>query len=386
MNKKRKIILLKNYHCLTDFFTSAMIEQIGIYNYKSIREAVIAFRMINVLIGANGAGKSNLISFFDLTRHLLEQRLNSYLLQHGGIDPMLYRGRKVSDYILGRIDFDNRNTVEFKLRPTPGPNAYIEYTKDYFNKDGVSDKNYSETWYQHIWDTNVTESAILNRPQWRAGYIREFLKSFTVYHFHDTSLSSPMRRAARTGDNEYLRNDGSNLAPFLYRLKATDVNAYNLIEGTIRSIAPYFKCFKLNPDRNMEGYISLEWEEKDSDMYLDVANFSDGTLRFIALATLLLQPNPPETIIIDEPELGLHPAAIVKLGALVRRASRKAQVIIATQSSSVVDCFSPEDIIVVSRRNSQSVFDRLDADRYSAWLSDYSLGEVWEKNIIGGQP
>ena len=223
----------------------------------------------------------------------------------------------------------------------------------------------------------------MNRPQWRAGYIRDFLKSFTVYHFHDTSLSSPMRRAARTGDNEYLRNDGSNLAPFLYKLKAASVNAYNMIEGTVRSIAPYFKCFRLIPDRNMEGYISLEWEEKNSDMYLDATNFSDGTLRFIALATLLLQP---KTIIIDEPELGLHPAAIVKLGALVRRASFKAQIILATQSSNVVDCFSPEDIIVVSRRNGQSVFDKLDKDRYSAWLTDYSLGEVWEKNIIGGQP
>ncbi len=363
-----------------------MIEQIEIYNYKSIREAIIPFGKINVLIGANGAGKSNLISFFDLTRHLLEQRLNPYLLQHGGIDSMLYHGRKMSNYILGLIDFNNRNTIEFKLRPTQGPNAYIEYTKDYFNKDKVENKNYLESWHQHIWDTNVTESAILNRPQWRAGYIRDFLKSFTIYHFHDTSLTSPMRRAAKVGDNDHLRNDGSNLAPFLYRLKTTNLNAFNFIEGTIRSVAPYFKCFRLIPDRNMEGYISLEWEETNSDMYLDANNFSDGTLRFIALATLLLQPEPPETIIIDEPELGLHPAAIVKLAALVRRASFKAQIILATQSSNVVDCFSPEDIIVVSRRNGQSVFDRLDKDRYSAWLSDYTLGEIWKKNIIGGQP
>ena len=233
---------------------------------------------------------------------------------------------------------------------------------------------------------NVEESAILTKPQWRAEYIRSFLKSFTVYHFHDTSLSSPMRQPSRIGDNEYLRHDGSNLAAYLFTLKNTDIKSYNLIEGTIRSIAPYFKEFKLIPNKIMEGFIGLEWEERDTDVYLDATNFSDGTLRFIALATLLLQPTPPKTIIIDEPELGLHPAAINKLGALIRRASNRSQIIIATQSVSVVDCFTPEDIIVVNRRNGQSTFDRLDESMYTNWLSEYSLGEVWEKNIIGGQP
>lgn len=363
-----------------------MIEKIEIHNYKSIRDAVIDLNRINILIGANGAGKSNLISFFDLTRHLLEQRLNAYLLQRGGIDPMLYHGRKESYFISALIDFNNTNAFEFKIVPTPGPNAFIAYTIDYFNKEKLLDKNYKATWHPHTWDLNVSESLILNRPQWRAGYIRKFLRSFTVYHFHDTSLSSPMRRASQTGDNAYLRHDGSNLASFLYYLKTQHPNSFNLIEGNVRTIAPYFKCFRLVPDRLMPGYVNLEWEEQQSDMYLDANSFSDGTLRFIALATLLLQPNPPETIIIDEPELGLHPAAISKLGGLVRRASSKAQIILATQSPEVVDCFSPEEIIVVSRRGDQSVFDRLDQERCAAWLSEYSLGEIWEKNIIGGQP
>ncbi len=363
-----------------------MIERLEIHNYKSIRDAQIDLKKLNILIGSNGAGKSNLISFFDLTRHLLEQRLGSYMLAHGGIDSMLYNGRKISDSISALIDFENTNAFAFKLKPTTGAKAYIEYTKDYFNNNKVPDKAYQESWNPCNWDSNVEESAILTRPQWRAGYIRAFLRSFTVYHFHDTSISSPMRQPSRVGDNEYLRHDGSNIAAFLYKLKTTDEKAFNMIEGTIRSIAPYFKEFKLIPNKNMEGYISLEWEELNSDMYLDATNFSDGTLRFIALATLLLQPDPPQTIIIDEPELGLHPAAITKLGALIKRASFKAQLIIATQSVSVVDCFSPDDVIVVNRRNGQSTFERLDGTLYSKWLSEYSLGEVWEKNIIGGQP
>lgn len=363
-----------------------MIERLEINNFKSIREACIDLKKRNILIGANGAGKSNLISFFEMTRHLLEQRLGAYMLRHGGIDSMLYRGRKVSDSITALIDFSDTNALAFKLVPTAGPKAYLEYTKDYFNVKALPGKRYKEEWDLHNWDSDVEESAILSTQKWGADYIRSFLRGFTVYHFHDTGLTSPMRQPSRTGDNETLRNDGSNLASFLYRLKIEDERTYNLIEGTVRSIAPYFKCFRLSPDKSMDGFVSLEWEEKDSDMYLDANNFSDGTLRFIALAALLLQPDPPQTIIIDEPELGLHPASIIKLGALIKRASYRTQLIVATQSVSIVDCFDPEDIIVVDRKNGQSTFQRLDKESCAAWISDYSLGEIWEKNVIGGQP
>ncbi len=363
-----------------------MIERIELFNYKSIREAHIDLKRLNILIGANGAGKSNFISFFELTQHLLNQRLGSYMLAHGGIDSILYRGRKESDSMSSLIDFDNRNAFTFKLRPTAGPKAYIEYTRDYFNNKGLKDKQYRENWHPCRWDSNVEESGILDNWQWRAEYIRGFLRSFTVYHFHDTGLSSPMRRPSKVGDNEFLRHDGSNIAAFLYMLKVREEAAFGLIESTVRSIAPYFKRFKLIPDKDMEGFISLEWEENDSDMYLDATAFSDGTLRFIALATLLLQPNPPHTVIIDEPELGLHPAAINKLGALIKRASLKTQLIIATQSVAVINNFAVEDLIVVDRIGNQSTFSRLDGEDLSHWLEDYSVGELWEKNVIGGRP
>lgn len=363
-----------------------MIERINISNYKSIRNAEIDLKAINILIGPNGAGKSNFISFFELTRNMLEQRLSSYLLEHGGIDSMLYRGRKVSDNISALIDFENCNAFVFKLKPTQGPKAYIEYTKDFFNNRNLKDKKYEESWNPHTWDVNVEESAILIKPQWRAGYIRSFLKSFTVYHFHDTSLSSPMRQLSRIGDNEYLRHDGSNLAAYLFKLKNTDIKSFNLIESTIRSIAPYFKEFKLIPNKIMEGFIGLEWEERDTDAYMDATNFSDGTLRFIALATLLLQHDSPKTIIIDEPELGLHPAAIIKLGALIKRAAIRTQIIIATQSIELINNFSINDLLVVGRDENQSTFHRLNEEDFSEWIEAYSVGELWEKNIIGGRP
>ena len=363
-----------------------MIEQLIIENYKSIRYGKIALTPLNVLIGANGAGKSNFISFFELLQALLNQRLGSYVLTRGGIDARLYRGRKQSDFIRCLVDFNNTNAFFFELKPAAGNKAFIDYSGDYFNKSKDASKSYDERWHKMLWDRSVEESEILLRPQWRAGYLRDFLKSFTVYHFHDTSLSSPMRRPCNVNDNAALRHDASNLAAYLYRLQQTDVQVFRRIEGIIRSIAPYFKQFNLRPNPAMPETIALEWEENNSDMYLDANNFSDGTLRFIALATLLLQPDSPDTIIIDEPELGLHPSAINKFAALVQSVSRQKQIILATQSVNLVSRFSPEHILVADREADQSVFKRLSSDQLSTWLDTYSLGDLWEKNIIGGQP
>lgn len=361
-----------------------MIRQIIIENYKSIHKATIDLAPINVLIGANGAGKSNLISFFELLSALYNQRLQRYILERGGIGRLLHNGLKGSDRIRGVFNFSNRNALGFVLLPTDTGGAVIA-TQDCFNSGGSPDMDY-EAWHRATWDNGVSESQIRDNKTWRAGYLQEFLESFTVYHFHDTSRTSAMRQSCDVGDNRYLRHDASNLPAFLYRVQQTEPRVFALIEQTIRSIAPYFKRFSLAPSPLAPNQMSLVWEEQDSDMYLDAQSLSDGTLRFIALTTLLLQPTPPKTIVIDEPELGLHPAAIEKLAALVRVASYKAQVIIATQSSSFVSCFEPEDIVVVERKEGSTAFVRPDKERLASWLEEYSLGELWEKNLIGGKP
>lgn len=363
-----------------------MIDRIILKNYKSIRYADVRLSNLNVLIGSNGVGKSNFISFFELVNALLNRRLGSYVLERGGFNRFLYQGQKHSDSMGSLIDFSNRNAFFFKLKPAIGNKAYIESSGDFFNTKGDKTKDYINKWHKNSWDNAVEESSILDSPKWRATYLRNFLRSFVVYHFHDTSITSSMRQECNLGDNITLRHDASNIAAYLYRLQQTEPQSFKLIEGVIRSIAPYFKSFILRENPNKKGMISLEWEEKDSDAYLDANSFSDGTLRFIALATLLLQPNLPDTIIIDEPELGLHPTAINKLAALISRASQKKQIILATQSVNLVNCFDPENIIVVDRRDNQTVFNCLDKEMLSNWLEEYSIGDIWEKNIIGGQP
>lgn len=363
-----------------------MIEQVIISNYKSIRDLKLSLGRLNVLIGSNGVGKSNFISFFELTKAIYEQKFGNYTLSKGGIDNLLYNGRKTSSKISGLVDFNNNNAFYFHLIPSQSNKGFIEETGDYFNSKGLSHKRYSE-WNHKYWDKAVEESSLIENKFGRSTYLKSYLNSFTVYHFHDTSSSSAMRGASDLNDNEFLKHDGSNLASFLYRLQETDEKAFRLIEGTIRSVAPYFKRFKLKPDPLSLNKINLDWEEVDSEMYLNGYSFSDGTIRFIALATLLLQSKAPEIVIIDEPELGLHPAAINKLAALVKKAAKKSQIILSTQSTNLVNCFEVEDIIVVDREDRQSLFKHLSKEELSMWLNDYdySISELWEKNLIGGQ-
>lgn len=362
-----------------------MIEQVIIKNYKSIRDLGLKLNKINVFIGSNGVGKSNFISFFELVNKLYNQRLGSYTLEKGGIDNILYFGRKHSKNLYGLLDFDNNNAFFFNIIPSQSNKGFIDYSGDYFNSHKVPNKDY-EDWNKKYWDRSVEESELKENLQWRAEYLKTQLNSFIVYHFHDTSNTSPMKQFCNIADNKILKTNGSNLAAYLYFIKLKHPKVFNKIEAVISSIAPYFERFDLKPDRNNEQQIKLEWVEKGSDMYMDGHSFSDGTLRFIALTTLLLQPEPPKVIIIDEPELGLHPFAINIIAEMIKVASEESQIIVSTQSTNFVNNFEVEDIIVVDRKDNQSVFKHLDKEELNTWLEDYTLGDIWEKNVIGGQP
>jgi len=326
-----------------------------------------------------------ILFFFELVNAILNQNLAGYILKRGGFERFLYNGKKESKNIVGLLDFDNTNACYFDLRLTIDNNVFIKELSDFFNNNNDKEKSYLKKWNKKVWNQNVPESDIISNPKWRAEYIRKYLKSFTVYHFHDTSITSSMRSECNISDNESLRHDGSNLAAYLYRLQQNENQHFLIIESVIRSVAPYFKQFKLREDPINMGTIKLEWEQIGSDAYFDAYSFSDGTLRFVALATLLLQPMKNATIIIDEPELGLHPFAINKLAAMIKRAAKHNQVIVATQSVSLINAFSPEDIIVTDRNGSTS-YRRLVADGLKEWIEDYNLGDIWEKNLIGGQP
>lgn len=362
------------------------LKRIRVSGFKSIKELDLELNALNVLIGANGSGKSNFISLFRLLNEILENRLQIYT---GTViaDTLLYYGRKTTSDIKIALSFDT-NGYEISLIATDdGRLIFSDETIWYHDKQQYPDP-YTKTIGEGHQETNLYLESKKKSNITIADYVIERLRSWKIYHFHDTSRSSKMKQAQNINDNERLQPDASNIAAYLYLLKQKYNDHYKRIIRKIRRVAPFFDDFVLRPNPLNEDTILLHWRDLHSDNLFNVHTLSDGTLRFICLATLLLQPDEklPSVILIDEPELGLHPFAINILAALLESASTKTQVIISTQSVPLINQFAPEDILVVSREDRQSTFERLDISALSEWLEEYNLGELWEKNIIGGRP
>ena len=203
-----------------------------------------------------------------------------------------------------------------------------------------------------------------------------------------TTFTTRKKGKAKLDDNRSLATNGGNLPAFLYVLQQKSPKTLKRIEMTVRSVMPYFERFDLQPSVLDNTQIGLVWSETDNhNKYFDANDLSDGSLRFIALSALLLQPDLPKVIIIDEPELGLHPVAITKLAGMIKSAAeRGCQIIVSTQSVNLINHFQPEDVITVDRREDQSIFERLNKVQLERWLEDYSLGDLWAKSVINGQP
>jgi len=361
---------------MKDVTNSDQLSHIVIDGYKSIAKCDLLMGSLNVLIGANGAGKSNFISFFRLIATLLDHRLQFLVGKAGGPDALLHFGRKQSEALKGEFYFGN-NGYKFALEATNDNRMMFQREALWWNMNG--DNSVGSGHFESLAEKHNSRIKAFTLP---------IMRRWRVYHFHDTSESAKVKQIHRINDNDYLREDGANLAAFLFRLQKNHPSHYKRIVRTIRMVAPYFGDFYLRATPDNLDSIQLEWTEKDHDIPFKASELSDGTLRFILLATVLLQPEEfmPSAIIVDEPELGLHPYAINVLAELIKSASIEHQLIISTQSVELVNQFDVEDLIVVDKQNGASTFKRLEEDQLSEWLQDYSLGDLWKKNLLGGRP
>lgn len=363
------------------------LESLTIRNFKSIREQTLRLNALNVFIGGNGSGKSNLIEVFRFLREVVNQNLAGYTGKKGGADALLHFGRKTSPTMELRASFSDSDAPEFS-------NAYRVFFTGTDEDDLLITAEtayyHDRLKYRHPFEqpiaTSVRESRLRETDQLTARQILADLESYWVYHFHDTGDSAPLKGASEVHDNRFLRPQAENLPAFLYLLQEKYPDHMANIRDTIRQIAPFFDRFRLAPLRLNPSKIKLEWQEKGTDSYFTASALSDGTLRFICLATLLLQPTLPPLVLLDEPELGLHPAAITLLSSLLASASTRTQVIVATQSVTLVNQFEPSEVWTVDREEHQSVFRRLSETKMEGWLEDYALGELWEKNVLGARP
>ena len=365
----------------------SQISQLSIRGFKSIQR-LEEFEMtdINVLIGANGAGKSNFVSFFEMLNEMMAGRLQSWTQKQGSADRIVSFGVKQTSELSASIRF-GKNGYDFRLEPTVDGGFVFADESTYFERpDYEAGKSYplgsSGRKEARLPETYDPQTKKVNY------YCYNALANWKVFHFHDTSDTAGVKRLGALHDNEYLRSDASNLAAYLYMLRREYNDTYKQIRQTVQLAIPFFDDFVLKPKKlsTEEEQIRLLWNQRDSDYPFWPSQLSDGSIRFICLATALLQPEPPSTIIIDEPELGLHPYAISLLGSLIRSAANRMQVIVSTQSVPLVNEFSVQDLVIVDRKDGATTFHRHQEKDVEIWLEEYSLGELWEKNVLGGRP
>ena len=363
------------------------LDRIKLSGFKTIRDLEFEPGSLNVLIGPNGAGKSNFVSFFRMLSWSLasEKNLAAFVGENGGASMLLHGGPETTREIESELTLRSgagENQYSFRLFYAAGDTLVYADERYRFSRDEFgSQAPWTETGAGHRFPQLIARG-----PGDKTGHvIRSILRRIIVHQFHDTSPTSAMRRKWDADDSRWLREHAGNIAPVLLRLRNHEPHCYLRIVNTLRLILPFFSDFELEPDY---GRLLLSWREQDGDRLLNASQASDGMLRVIALVTLLLLPEDqlPDVLVLDEPELGLHPYAINVVGGLLRSAATKIQVIVATQSPALVDCFEPEDVVVIERDGMKSVFARPDPVELKEWLTDYSLSELWDKNVIGGRP
>ncbi len=362
------------------------LKSFTIKGYKTIK-AIEGFepRPINILIGPNGAGKSNFISFFKFLSWMLNSdgKLQEHVAYLGGANDILHDGADVTKSIDADISLITRNGIndyKFSLMFAKPDKLVFKEEKYRFVKNNFQgEASWSSCGVGH------EEAKLPEIASATATTILNLLRKLIVYQFHNTSDTAPMRLKWSQADGRWLKQNGENLGSFLYRLQMEERAYYTRIVRYIRLVLPFFDDFDLYPEF---GQILLRWKEKGTNKIFNAGQASDGMLRTIALISLLGQ-NPrdlPAVLFLDEPELGLHPSAIDAVAGLIKAASSHCQVFVATQSISLVNNFELEDLVVIDRKGRNSEYHRPDTETLQAYLEEFSTGQIWEKNIIGGRP
>lgn len=367
------------------------LKKVSIAGYKSISSEspiTLEFGDVNILLGANGVGKSNIISFFRMLNYMMSGSLQKFVALNGSNSSLLYYGPKITHDIIGKMVFSDdiwTDYYDFTLSGAAGQKLIITDERILYHSKEWQDSNPRSRRIK----SNYEESGLVSSKDNTSRAIRNLLSQCKAFQFHDSSMEGPLRTVSSIDNAQYLYSDGKNIAWFLYFLRDNYPQSYKRIVQYIQMIMPTFQDFYLEPLNNR---MSLNWKDINSpnDYVFTSDQLSDGTIRFIALATLLLQPEAtiPQMIIIDEPELGLHPYAINQLSEMIKDASIHAQILVSTQSPQLIDCFPAESITVIEQNDTTKATTarKLDMEALQVWMEHYSLSDLWQKNVIGGMP
>lgn len=370
------------------------LRKLSIKGFKSFDTAGqnIEFGDINVCIGSNAAGKSNLVSFFRMLNFMTTGALQQFIGEQGYSDSILYYGSATTPVMEAELFFsrDDGEYNKYEITLVHASGGKLIFTREIAAWSGTNRDQPLRVDLKSGHD----ESALIRDAETgtTTRFVLELLRRCQVFQFHDTSSTAKIRNPGYINDNRYLRGNAGNLAAFLYAMQAKEETSpyYRRILQHIREVIPGFADFALQPTVLNNDYIKLDWREQEASYQFGPHQLSDGSLRFMAMTTLLLQPPQtlPGLIILDEPELGLHPAALSSLAGMVKNAAQKSQIILATQSPRLVDEFAADEVMVLERdaQTRATRVHRLDESSLESWLERYALSELWEKNVLGGKP
>ena len=374
---------------------ASMIESVRIRGFRSLADVDISgLPQAAVLIGANGSGKSNFMRFFEMLSWMLRSRqLGEFVSRQGGADDQLFGGNAQTPRMNGEITMRTSrgsNGYRFALSYAH-PDRFLFTQEDIRFTSGVyaTEPPWQSLGSGHLEARIVEAAQTPDYPgvnQMTASVIVNLLRNCAAYQFHDTSESSRFKNSWDVSERAQLRSHGGNLAAVLYHLERHDLRRYELICRHIARILPGFERFDIEEEY---GKVFLRWKARWSDKTIGAHLTSDGSLRFFALATLLNLPTEmlPDVILLDEPELGLHPAAVALIGGMIKSLSTERQVIIATQSPLLVDVFDLDEIIALELVNGRTEVRKLSSEDYQVWIDNcFSPGEMWRKNLLGAQP
>ena len=374
---------------------SVTLESVALRGFRSLADVELSgLDGVTVLIGANGSGKSNFVRFFEMLGWMLRsRRLEQFVNQHGGADDQLFMGNKVTPRLDAEICLATPSGLnEYWISLSYGAHDRFIFSDERWRFSDPEKGSGRADWNSA--GSGHTEARIIDAAQDRvpdanpttARAVCNLLRDCHTSQFHDTSLGAAMKRPWDMSDNRLLRSDGGNLAAVLLRLQDEYQDYLEWIQGNIRRILPNFDQFLIE---ERHGKAVLRWRATDWDKTFGTHLTSDGSLRFFALVTLLNLPPAmlPKVIVLDEPELGLHPAAVSLLGSMIESVADQCQVIVATQSPLLVDAFDLSEIVVMELENSKTAIRRLDRNDYLRWLEEnYTTGELWQMNLLGGRP
>ena len=370
---------------------SAVLERIESIHVKGFR-SLADVKLDNipnpmVLLGANGTGKSNVLRFFEMLRETYQHGLTRFVLRRGGADDQLFGGQRETTRIHACVRFRTSpgvNDLSFSLSCNDGDRLAIENEEFRFEPDdGRGGYSYGphDAGFESVFCKIVPSPGGHPRAKAAIGFLRDC----ALYQFHDTSRDAPIKKRWDVEDSHRLLEHGGNLGPILLRLREHHPTKYGLICRRIRLVLPEFDDFQLEEEY---GKTILRWRGKNTDKTLGAHLTSDGSLRVFCLLTLLSLPDEvlPRIILLDEPELGLHPFATSLISSMVKSLSRRCQVIVATQSPHFVDAFGLDEIVVLEMRDGKTEAKRFKEEDFSQWLDDHTSGQLWWSNLLGGYP